>query len=135
MDITKHLRDLNISPSTTRRAIFQYLYEKKNHPTVNQIYTELIHSIPTLSKTTVYNVLELFIEKDMVHVVDSIDNEKHYDLVLIPHGHFICESCNQIFDVPNVKVSYDKNILDGFDVREKRVTFIGVCPTCKQKMN
>ncbi len=132
MDITQHLRDLNISPSTTRRAIFGYLHEHENHPTVNQIYTELLESIPTLSKTTVYNVLELFIKHHIVYVIDTIDNEKRYDLVKEPHAHFLCEICNNIYDIPNVKLSYDKSKLDGFEIKEERVTFIGVCPSCKQ---
>ena len=58
-NIEKYLRDHNISPSYQRKRIFEYMYENRNHPNVNQIYEALVKEIPTLSKTTVYNTLNL----------------------------------------------------------------------------
>ena len=43
-------------------AIMQYLLEYKSHPSVDEVYNALALSIPTLSKTTVYNTLKLFVE-------------------------------------------------------------------------
>ena len=61
--IIQKLSAHNIKPSLQRLAIYSYLLEKKNHPTVDMIYSDLHPSMPTLSKTTVYNTLKLFIEK------------------------------------------------------------------------
>ena len=61
-NIEKYLRDHGISPSYQRKRIFEYLYNSKDHPRVNDIYYALIDEIPTLSKTTVYNTLNLFIK-------------------------------------------------------------------------
>ena len=38
-----------------------YLITKRNHPTAEMIYLELVNEIAGLSKTTVYNTLNLFV--------------------------------------------------------------------------
>ena len=52
-----------IKPSVQRIAIMEYLFKHHTHPTVDEIYTELLPQIPTLSKTTVYNTLKLFVQQ------------------------------------------------------------------------
>lgn len=52
MDVVKRLQNHNIKPSVQRIAIMNYLIEHRTHPTVDEIYTALSPSIPTLSKTT-----------------------------------------------------------------------------------
>ena len=54
----ERLLDHNIKPSVQRIAIMQYLMEYPVHPSADDIYTALSPSMPTLSKTTVYNTLK-----------------------------------------------------------------------------
>ena len=86
-DISGYLRENNIKPSFQRIKIFDYLVTKKNHPTVEMIHKELVKEIPTLSKTTVYNTLNAFIEKKVVHIIVIEENETRYDAILGDHGH------------------------------------------------
>ena len=67
-NIGEYLKAHEIKPSYQRIKIFQYLVENKNHPTVDMIYKALCTEIPTLSKTTVYNTLNLFIEKQAAFI-------------------------------------------------------------------
>lgn len=60
----ERLLDHNIKPSMQRIAIMQYLMEHPIHPSADDIYTALSPSMPTLSKTTVYNTLKLFSSKE-----------------------------------------------------------------------
>ena len=52
--IIEKLTNHNIKPSVQRIAVYSYLVEKKNHPTVDMIYSDLHPKMPTLSKTTVF---------------------------------------------------------------------------------
>ena len=61
MNVAAKLIENGISPSITRIKIYEYLYGNKNHPTVNDVYISLSEEIPTLSKTTVYNTLKMFV--------------------------------------------------------------------------
>lgn len=65
--IEQLLKQHDIRPSYHRIKIYQYLVEKRNHPSVDMIYQDLIQEIPTLSRTTVYNALNLFMEKKSGH--------------------------------------------------------------------
>lgn len=62
MTAYEYLLDHQIKPSVQRIAIMDYLLKHKTHPCIDEIYTALCKEIPTLSKTTVYNTLKLFVE-------------------------------------------------------------------------
>ncbi len=49
--IKKYLKEHNIKPSTIRIKVFDFLLNNRIHPTIDEIYNNLINEIPTLSKT------------------------------------------------------------------------------------
>lgn len=121
-----------ISPSYTRMRIYYLLESSKTHPTVEAIYKELIEELPTLSKTTVYNVLKLFIEKKLVNEVNIGTNEKRYELITKKHSHFICQVCNRIYDIPFVCSEIEHKVIKGFEITDQEVNLKGICPSCTQ---
>lgn len=123
-------REKEISPSYTRTRIYEYL-EHGDHPTVDEVYTYLKDELPTLSKTTVYNVLKLFIEKDLVKPVNMSSSEMRYEVYHTPHSHFKCDKCGIIYDIPHIVPKYEKYDLGEFLVVEEEVNLRGVCPSCK----
>ncbi len=94
----KLLNEKKISPSVQRIRVLEYLHNSKNHPTVDDIYLDLVKEIPTLSKTTVYNILKLFTEKSIASTVRIGNNEARYDGDTSTHGHFKCAKCGNIYD-------------------------------------
>ena len=52
--VVERLQGHNIKPSVQRIAIMKYLMEHRTHPTVDEIYTALSPTIPTLSKFTTH---------------------------------------------------------------------------------
>ena len=74
-DVGEFLKENGIKPSYQRIKIYEYLVKYYNHPTVDMIYRELVPKIPTLSKTTVYNTLNLFIEKKITAIIVIDENE------------------------------------------------------------
>ncbi|GFZ33455.1 transcriptional repressor [Clostridium zeae] len=130
-NIEAYLRKNGISPSYQRKRILEYLNERQNHPNVNQIYEELVKDIPTLSKTTVYNTLNMFVEKKLVEAITIEGNEIRYDLFNPQgHGHFKCENCGTVYDIDmDINFSKIKN-LEGFKVKEQSFHFKGICKNC-----
>jgi Fe2+ or Zn2+ uptake regulation protein len=109
------------------------LYENKNHPSADTIYSSLIKSIPTLSKTTVYNTLKLFTDNGITNTVTIEDNEVRYDAIMENHAHFKCDSCGEIEDVEidlsAIKLKENKS----FSIERTNVYFRGICKTCLNK--
>ncbi len=132
-DFQEICKKLNISPSITRKQIYNYLDSHRTHPTVDEIYHDLVVDLHTLSKTTVYNVLKLFIRHNLVNVINTTENEKRYEINDMKHSHFLCKVCNKLYDIPQVTLSYDKSKLSGFSIEDEQVTLIGICPNCMRK--
>ena len=59
----KILKDHAIKITSQRLEILKYLDEHHTHPNVEEIYSELKKKHPSLSRTTVYNSLEILKEK------------------------------------------------------------------------
>lgn len=121
----------NIKPSYQRLKIMEYLTSKRHHPTVDDIYRSLVEDIPTLSKTTVYNTVTLFVRANLARRVIVDDSEAHYDAVTDNHGHFKCDSCGRIYDFPVRSDALGEEELDSFEIGEIHVYCRGNCSSCR----
>ncbi len=129
-NIGDHLKKHGVKPSYQRMRIFEYLMNNRVHPTVDMIYKNLISEIPTLSKTTVYNTLNLFLEKNLVITIVIEENEVRYDIDTSLHGHFKCNVCNAIYDF-SVDPSYlEQEHLKSFKISEQHIYLKGACKDC-----
>jgi len=130
----KLLKEKDISPSVQRIRVLEYLQNSKNHPTVDDIYIDLVKEIPTLSKTTVYNILKLFSEKNVARTIRIGINEARYDGDTSTHGHFKCDKCGNIYDF-NVDIDELKlSGLDKFKINEYHIYLKGVCKKCNTEL-
>lgn len=131
-NISEYLKESGIKPSYQRIRIFEYLMHTKEHPTVDTIYRALVPEIPTLSKTTVYNTLNLFVENQIAYLISIEENEARYDADTSLHGHFKCVSCQKVFDFDVEADQLRYGGPEGSEVREKHVYYKGLCSGCNQ---
>ena len=129
-EIAEKLASRQIKPSFHRIKVLEYLINHRNHPTVEQIFTSLKSEVPTLSKATVYNTLNAFVEAHLVRVITIEDHETRYDHMMHDHGHFKCESCGAIYDFAINLDSVAAAELDDFVINDKNVYFKGLCSQC-----
>lgn len=131
MSTAELLKQRNVRPSLQRIRILDYLLERRNHPTVNTIYDELLPQIPTLSRTTVYNTLETLCGSGLVITLDVGDGSIHYDADTSPHAHFKCEKCGRIYDIFMKPEELKENVPPGFSIRSVQFYAFGLCAKCK----
>ena len=129
-EIKKYLLKNKIKPSFPRLKVFEYLAAGSNHPTVDDIYKALVEEMPTLSKTTIYNTLDLFIQANITRAITIDGNELRYDVDVTDHGHFKCDRCNTIYEFDINSAALAASELEGFTIREKDVYYRGICPKC-----
>lgn len=131
IDVPKFLSEKGVKPSYQRIKIMEYLILNQTHPTVSDIYYALIGEIPTLSKTTVYNTLNLLIEHHLVQEVLIEENEVRYEFAESVHGHFKCDRCQRLFDVPvSIKTSKIAG-LEHYQITQQHIFFKGICAECQ----
>ena len=128
--LSKELKKKNIRLSHHRLKVLEYLSSNLNHPTVDKIFVDLQKEVPTLSKTTIYNTLDVLVKAGMARVVTIEDNETRYDIITENHGHFKCERCGSIYNFAIDLSEYNSQDLAGFDVFERSVYFKGICYGC-----
>ncbi len=129
-NINLYLIQNGIRPLRKRVLIYDYLQTKRNHPTVEMIYKDLLPQAPTLSKTTVYNVLNLFLEKNIVQALNIEGNEIRYDADISTHGHFKCSKCGKVFDFDVNKEHYPEVPLVNFVAHQIHYYVVGHCSKC-----
>lgn len=128
----ERLLEHSIKPSMQRIAIMEYLMDNPVHPSADDIYMALSPSMPTLSKTTVYNTLKLFSEQGAAQMLTIDDRNANFDADTTPHAHFLCKRCGRIYDMKLVEAV--KKVVDlemeGHQVSEVHYYYKGICKIC-----
>lgn len=125
-DLATQLRDAGIQPSAQRLAVAEYVLTTDQHPSADEVLARVQSSVPMLSRATVYNTLNLFVDKGLLRRHVIAEGRTVFDPRLDPHHHFIDDETGRIEDVPwdAVKVG-DVRGLKGYDVREYMVVMRG----------
>ncbi len=131
-EAVERLKSKSIKPSMQRVAIMDYLIMNRTHPSVDDVYRGLASTIPTLSKTTVYNTLKLFSEKGAALMLTIDESRVNFDGDTSPHTHFLCKSCGKIYDLqmPAVVKEVIGMSITGHQISEIHYYYKGVCKAC-----
>lgn len=135
MDIERLLDEKNVKPTANRILVARAL-SKVSHPvSLNVLEAAMEFS---MDKVSVFRVLELFAEKDVVHVIEDGSRSVKYELCGNPnhhsiddqHVHFYCEQCKETFCFETVKVPVVE-MPESFAPRAINYMVKGRCPKCK----
>lgn len=134
----KILLEHGIKPSLHKVKMLRFLLDNRIHPTAEEIYKNVKKLSPTISKTTVYNIMKVFVEKGIVKIIRTDIREARYDINTSPHIHFKCLKCNTIFDIPypsETNVIENLRMLPGFVPQNIEITIDGICANCNNPNN
>jgi Fur family ferric uptake transcriptional regulator/Fur family peroxide stress response transcriptional regulator len=129
------LQASGIRPSLQRMAVMDFLTKNFTHPTIDAIYCELQQTIPTLSKTTVYNTVKTLSDSGAIQTIFIDEKNLRYDANTTLHAHFKCNRCGSITDLPiknwQVEMENDKEL----SITESHLYYKGLCVKCKTEIN
>ena len=131
-NISVYLSSYGIRPSVQRIAIMRYLRKNRTHPTADEVFESLKKQIPTLSKTTVYNTLNLFVENGAALYVGIDEKNARFDGYVESHAHFRCNKCGCIIDL---QINVENFLPTDFSgIIENTYFYLkGKCADCKKK--
>ncbi|MFH1044304.1 MAG: Fur family transcriptional regulator [Pseudomonadota bacterium] len=101
------LRAHGITPTHQRLEIAQVLFDKRWHPSADQILAAVNVRYAETSKATVYNTLKLFLEKGLVRELIVDPSKVFYDSNTNVHHHFYDVASGEITDIPAAGVRID----------------------------
>jgi Fe2+ or Zn2+ uptake regulation protein len=115
-----------IQPSAQRVAVAEYVLFTDDHPSAERVWSKVRRGFPTLSRATVYNTLNLFVEKGLLRSHVLAEGNVVFDPNVTKHHHFIDETSGRIHDVPWDAVRVSKlGELEGFEVDDYQVVMRG----------
>lgn len=134
-EIIKRLQQAGIKPTTQRVMILDYLLRNLDHPSSEKIFQDLQSQDSVLSKATVYNTVNILLDKGLVAVLETGDEVAHYDVELHEHAHFQCHSCRKIWNValPDMEVN-NPSLPEGFISTGVQVLVKGYCVDCANSL-
>lgn len=133
-----HAQSYKLTPQ--REATVRVLLEREeDHLSAEEIYLLVKEIAPEIGLATVYRTLELLSELKIVDKISFGDGVSRYDLRKEGaehfHHHLVCIECGSVEEiVEDLLVDVEKLIESdwGFQVKDHRLTFHGVCKQCQK---
>ncbi|HEY0372581.1 MAG TPA: Fur family transcriptional regulator [Thermoanaerobaculia bacterium] len=126
MQVDTALREKGIQPSAQRVAVASYVLETHEHPSAELVFKRVREQFPWISRATVYNTLNLFVEKGLLQKLTIAEDSVVFDPITTMHHHFIDEETGAIHDVPWERVQVcNIESLHEYDVRHYQVVMRG----------
>jgi Fur family transcriptional regulator, peroxide stress response regulator len=121
--------------SLQRERILEIIRGSTDHPSAYMVYTLLKEEMPAVSLGNVYRNIRILTEEGRLARRDFGDGIEHFDAVLTPHYHFICEKCGKVEDFPlpvqeDIVQSAQKQTCH--TILGHTIQFTGICKECRQ---
>lgn len=130
---TLKAKGLRVTPQ--RYAVYANLLSRTDHPTVEQILSDLNQHYPVSSQATVYSSLQALRTAGLIREVLLEAGVSRYDAKVTPHHHFHCQQCGAIedigWDVLPV-VDFDR-LRTGLQAHTYEILIRGCCERCQGK--
>ena len=98
-DVVELLAQRGIQPSAHRVAVAQYVLVTEEHPSADTVWARVKERFPMISRATVYNTLNLFVEKALLRELHLAPDSVVFDPNMERHHHLIDEETGRIYDV------------------------------------
>lgn len=131
-EIIQTLKAKRLRVTPQRFAVYANLLSRTDHPTAEEILSDLNKDAPTSSQATLYSSLQALRDVGLIRDVLLEEGVCRYDANVDLHHHFRCKECGAIEDIPWEQFQQvdTANLRPGLTVDSYEVTVHGVCDHC-----
>ncbi len=126
-------RAQGLALTVQRRVILENLAGRTDHPTADQIYSAIKDRLPGISRTTVYRVLEAFVDLGIIQRISNPGATARFDAETERHHHIFCLQCQKVSDLnsPSLNsIPLPSRDETAFHISDYSITFTGTCLDC-----
>lgn len=122
-------KGLKVTPQ--RIVILEAIYTLRNHPTAEMIMDYIKDSHPGIASGTIYKVLDVLIENQLIKRVKTEKDIMRYDGILENHHHLYCAESEEIEDYKNENLDqlltdyFKQNGIENFEIQEIKLQING----------
>jgi Fur family transcriptional regulator, ferric uptake regulator len=117
-----------------RRVILDYIHDRGDHLTAEEIIRFVHRNYPHVNKSTVYRTLELLEKSECVYKSESTSGIIYHHADEGHHHHLVCRKCGKTIDCEeNIFTLVEEALREkyGFHIDFKHVVMNGICDDCK----
>ena len=120
-----------------KQIVQQKLAELGDHPTADEVAARVQEEYPTISRATVYRVLNKLADSGEAMRVRINNGADHFDHQTFPHYHVHCSLCGKVADVEMPIEEMEKFLQDtsGYRILGYTLQFDGICPKCQKSQS
>ena len=120
-----------------KEIILSALCRMANHPSADEVYRFVHEEYPSISRATVFRVLNKLAENGIIQKVNITKGADHFDHQVFRHYHAHCSICGGVCDVNLLPLAVlDDNKIEAendFRITGYSLQFDGVCSKCRDK--
>lgn len=134
-ELASRCRAQGVPLTLQRRVTLEVLAGRSDHPTADQIYEAVTARYPGISRTTVYRVMETFVQLGVARKISNPEAKARYDADTRRHHHLICCACDQVTDYSSDeldRIALPPEIGNGFAVSDYSLIVTGLCNRCRK---
>ncbi len=125
----------NTRNTRQRQLILSLLREADRPMSINEIHSQVSHSLPRIAKSTIYRNIDNLLNQNLIEKYHFNDNEIFYRIKedVDEHKHFIiCDKCKNVFDLPACPIHEIEDAIqkEGFIIKDHQIQIIGICSKC-----
>lgn len=99
--------------------------------------SELEEALPTMEKSSIFRVLNLFMARHVVHAIEDGRGLAKYEVCMSTgdghdddlHPHFYCERCRRVTCLRNIEIP-PVELPEGYAMHSLNYMIKGICPEC-----
>jgi Fur family ferric uptake transcriptional regulator/Fur family peroxide stress response transcriptional regulator len=136
-DYATLLKESGLKATFQRMNILEKI-EEHGHMSIDDIYSQVITTHPSLSLATVYKNIILMLENSVLTEVPITGKKSKYELAKDDHIHLVCTECGDVEDRPHNEnanllfSSMTKN--SNFSLCKQQINLYGVCSYCQEAL-
>ena len=119
-----------------RRIILDYIHNRSDHLTAEEIIYFVQGEHPRINKSTIYRTLELLEKNKCVYKSESAGTTIYHHAEEGHHHHLVCSRCGKTVDCEeNIFMPIEKALREKhhFQIDFRHVVMSGLCENCKNQ--
>jgi Fur family peroxide stress response transcriptional regulator len=135
-ELERSCRERGLPLTIQRRAVFEAILDRDDHPSADQILEQIKDRIPDISRTTIYRILDTFVQLGLITKICHPSAVARFEPKIYQHHHLVCLDCEQIIDLEDERlntIAFPNVSRKDFQITDYHIHFRGVCSTCQSK--
>lgn len=134
MTVVEALREAGLRPTRQRLSVLEFLRDRPDAVTAQELHAELRRGGQSIGLTTVYRTLTALADAGLLDVFTREGEQAFRRCGVTHHHHLVCETCNRVEELSADEVEawvHQAADRHGFKVTGHRADVFGICSDCR----